>query len=177
MKVGGRMAREQFSDIPHGTWGRWRVEALGPAPDREEREREARGKVAREVRESIPHLTKLVSDDAEAIPATRRALDFWRLLGELDQDAQLLRSYAVTTAADGTRKLRVPFALVNAHRMRIDLMKLALQHAEVAWSTERTRQFHDAIIDVIGEVSPDLQRLVLERLRLKQNEFQKQYGV
>lgn len=177
MKEGCRLARDQFADVPLGTFGRWRVEALGPAPDRAEREREAQASVAAEVRENIPEVTQLVSTDAEVIPATRRALDFWRMLGELDEDARLMRDYAVTTAPDGTRKLRVPFALVNAHRMRTDLMRLALQHAEVAWSTERTREFHNAVIEVICEVSPDLQRLVIDRLRRLNNQFKEKYGV
>lgn len=177
LKEGCRLARKQFADVPDGTWGRWRVNALGPAPDREEMEGEARAAVAAEVRENIPAVTKLVSADAEAVPAARRALDFWRMLNELDDDARLLRDYAVTTAPDGTRKVRVPFALRDAHRMRTDLVRLALQHAEVAWSTERARQFHDAIIAAIGEVSPDLQRAVLERLRRLNDEFKERYGV
>ncbi|KGW21754.1 hypothetical protein [Burkholderia pseudomallei] len=177
LKEGCRLARQQFADVPDGTWGRWRVNALGPAPDREEMEREARAAVAAEVRENIPAVTELVSAAPEAMPAARRALDFWRMLNELDDDARLLRDYAVTTAPDGTRKVRVPFALRDAHRMRTDLVRLALQHAEVAWSTERTRQFHDAIIAAIGEVSPDLQRAVLERLRRLNEEFKERYGV
>ncbi|WP_158756226.1 hypothetical protein [Dyella sp. S184] len=122
-------------------------------------------------------MTKLVSSEADVLPAAHRALDFWRMLDELDADTRLLRDYAVTTMPDGTRKLRVPFALRDAHRMRTDLMRLALQHAEVAWSTERMRQMYDAILDVIGEVSPDVQRLVLDRLRRLQSELKDRDGV
>jgi hypothetical protein len=176
-KDGGRLARQQFADIPIGTWGHWRVDALGPAPDRAERERDARIAVAAEVRESIPPMTKLVSTDAQALPAARRALDFWRMIDELDEDARLLRDYAVTTMPDGTRKLRVPFALRDAHRMRTDLMRLALQHAEIAWSTERAQKYQEAIIAAIGEVSPDVQRLVVNRVRRLQSEFRDREGV
>jgi len=174
---GCRLAREQFPGVPDGTWARWRVHALGPAPDREELERAARTAVAAEVRESIPRPAELVSTEAEVVPAARRALDFWRMLDELDDDARLMRDYAVTTNPDGSRKLRVPFALVNAHRMRVDLVRLALQHAEVAWGTERARQLHGAVIAAIGEVSPELQRKVIDRLRHLNAEMLDRTGV
>lgn len=177
MKEGCRLARELFPDVPDGTWGRWRVQALGPAPDREEVERQARTAVAAEVRENVPSVTQIAIADADVLPAARRAIDFWRLINELDDDARLMRDYAVTTNPDGTRKLRVPFALVNAHRMRADLIRLALQHAEVAWSAERNIQFQDAIIAAIGEVDRELQVRVIDRLRRLQKSNEEKYGV
>ncbi|KWA45810.1 hypothetical protein WL27_05370 [Burkholderia multivorans] len=162
---GVRRARERFPDVPRGTWGRWRAEALGPAPDREQLEREARAAVAAEVRENIPAVTELVSADAEAMPAARRALDFWRMLDELDEDARLLREFAVTTGPDGKRKVKVPFALRDAHRMRCDLIRLALQHAEAAHGVERTARLHEAIIAEIQAESPEMAKRVIDRLR------------
>ena len=67
-------------------------------------------------------------------------------------------------------KVRVPFALRDAHRMRCDLIRLALQQSEVAWSTERAAQFYQAIIDEISEESPECQRRIVERLRRVQGE-------
>lgn len=165
LKEGCRLAREQFSDIPDGTWGRWRVQALGRAPERDELEREARAAVAAEVRENIPAVTELVSADAEAMPAARRALDFWRMLDELDEDARLLREFAVTTGADGRRRVKVPFALRDAHRMRCDLIRLALQHAEAAHGVERTARLHEAIVAEIQAESPEMAKRVIDRLR------------
>ncbi|MGD1327039.1 hypothetical protein ACNHE5_19360 [Pandoraea pnomenusa] len=164
LKEGCRLAREQFPEVPEGTWGRWRVQALGRAPEREELERDARANMAAEVRENIPAVAELVTD-AEAVPAQRRALDFWRMLDELDEDARLLREFATTTAPDGKRKVKVPFALRDAHRMRCDLIRLALQHAEVAWSTERAARFHDAILQEISAESPELAGRIIARLK------------
>lgn len=164
LKEGCRLAREQFSDIPDGTWGRWRVQALGRAPEREELERDARANMAAEVRENIPAVAELVPA-AEALPAQRRALDFWRMLDELDEDARLLREFATTTGLDGKRKVKVPFALRDAHRMRCDLIRLALQHAEVAWSTERAARFHDAILQEVSAESPELAGRIIARLK------------
>lgn len=159
------MAREQFADVPDGSWGRWRVQALGRAPERDALEREARGAVAAEVRENVPAVTELVSTDTEALPAARRALDFWRMLDELDEDARLLREFAVTVGADGKRKVKVPFALRDAHRMRCDLIRLALQHAEAAQSMERATRFQEAVIDELAAESPELAGRVIARFR------------
>ncbi|WP_454764444.1 hypothetical protein [Cupriavidus campinensis] len=164
LKEGCRLAREQFPEVPDGTWGRWRVQALGRAPEREELERDARANMATEVRENIPAVAELVPA-AEALPAQRRALDFWRMLDELDEDARLLREFAVTVGADGKRRVRVPFALRDAHRMRCDLIRLALQHAEAAHGVERAARFQDAIIAEISAESPELAGRVIARLR------------
>jgi hypothetical protein len=47
----------------------------------------------------------------------------------------------------------------------------------VAWSVERNRQFQDVVIEAIAEISPDMQRLVIERLRKLNHEFEAHYGV
>lgn len=177
VKEGCRLAREQFPDIPKPTWGRWRVEAIGYQPEQEARDSATRARVAHEVRETIPPISELVPDTADVIPAQRRAIDFWRLIEELDQDAALMRSFAVTVLPDGTRKLRVPMALVNAHKMRADLIRLALEHASIAWSAERNREFQEAVIACIGEVSPDLQRAVIGRLRRLKTNNEAKYGL
>ncbi|MCD9228941.1 hypothetical protein ACPPTR_10540 [Ralstonia pseudosolanacearum] len=165
LKEGCRLAREQFPDVPDGSWGRWRVQALGRESERNDLEREACATVAAEIRENIPAVTELVATDAEAVPAARRALDFWRMLDELDEDARLLREFAVKVDADGNRKVKVPFALRDAHRMRCDLIRLALQHAETAHSVEQAARFRDAILAEIEAESPELQRRVIGRLR------------
>lgn len=141
------------------------MQALGRESERNDLEREARATVAAEIRENIPAVTELVATDAEAVPAARRALDFWKMLDELDEDARLLREFAVTVGADGKRKVKVPFALRDAHRMRCDLIRLALQHAEVAHGVERSARFYDALTAELMEESPEFQRRVLARLR------------
>ena len=163
-KEGARLAREQFPDVPPGTWGRWRQQAVGNAAGADDR---ALNGLATEVRRSIPRPEVLV---AGAMPATRRALDFWAMLDELQADAQLLRDFALTRGADGALKVRVPFALRDAHRMRCDLIRLALAQAETAWGVERAQNFFDAIVEAVGQESPDCQRRIMERLRLVQGE-------
>lgn len=158
-KEGARLAREQFPEVPAGTWGRWRQMAVGNAAGADA---QALTSLAAEVRRTIPTPEQLMADP---VPATRRALDFWAMLDELEHDARLMRDFALARGADGMVKVRVPFALRDAHRMRCDLIRLALQQAEAAWSIERAQGFFDAIIEAVGQESPDCQHRILARLR------------
>lgn len=161
VKEGARLAREKFPDVPAGTWGRWRQQAVGNVAGAGA-DAQALNSLAAEVRRSIPPPEALVADP---VPATRRALDFWAMLDELQRDAQLMRDFALARGADGALKVRVPFALRDAHRMRCDLIRLALQQAETAWGVERAQNFFDAVVQAVGEESPDCQRRIMQRLR------------
>ncbi|MES2948824.1 MAG: hypothetical protein V4858_09830 [Pseudomonadota bacterium] len=162
-KEGVRLARERFPTVPAGTWGRWKQQAVGSLTSAEALSRTI---LTAELRRNIPAPAEL----AASIPATRRALDFWRMLDELELDAKLMRDFALTQGADGKLKLRVPFALRDAHRMRCDLIRLALAQAEAAWSVERAQSFFDEVVTAIGAESPDCQWRIMERLRLVHGE-------
>jgi hypothetical protein len=177
VREGCRLAREQFPSIATPTWNRWRIESVGHQPEQEQRDTATRAKIGREVRATIPDVNALAPAPIDVIPAQKRALDFWRLIDELDQDAKLMRDYAVTVQPDGTRKLRVPMALVNAHRMRADLIRLALEHASIAWSSERQREFQEAVIACVGEASRELQMAVISRLRKLKANNEAKYGI
>ena len=163
-KEGARLARERFPGVPAGTWGRWRQMAVGSAANADA---QALNSLTAEVQRTIPRPEALVADP---VPATRRALDFWAMLDELEHDARLMRDFALARGADGAVKVRVPFALRDAHRMRCDLIRLALQQAEVAWSTERAATFYESVIQEIGAESPECQRRIMTRLARVQGE-------
>ena len=163
-KEGARLARERFPDVPAGTWGRWRQQAVGNVADADAK---ALNSLAAELRRSVPQPEALVADQ---VPATRRALDFWATLDELESDARLMRDFALSRGADGTVKLKIPFALRDAHRMRCDLIRLGLQQAEVAFGVQRAQEFFDAVVHAVGEESPDCQRRIMARLRSVQGE-------
>lgn len=163
-KKGLRLAREQFPDVPAGTWGRWRQMAVGNVAGADAK---ALTSLAAEVRRNIPTPKQLRADP---VPATRRALDFWTMLDELEHDARLMRDFALARGADGAVKVRVPFALRDAHKMRCDLIRLALQQAEVAWSTERAATFYETVIHEIEAESPECQRRIMTRLARVQGE-------
>lgn len=166
-KEGARLAREQFRDVPAGTWGRWRQQAVGNVTDANA---QALTSMADEVRRVIPKPEALGRAMADPIPAANRALRFWEEMDLLLADADLLRAYALTTGQDGRLKVRVPRALVDAASMRRDLLKIALAQAEVAFGVQRAQEFFDTIIHAIGQESPECQRRIMERLRLVQSE-------
>lgn len=162
VKAGLKLARKEFPDIPSATWARWRQSAIGNIS---ETNADAVGELAPEVHAQIPPLGDLAPNVDDPVPATHKALNFWRMLDELEKDAQLMRDFALSKSADGKLKLRVPPALRDAHKMRCDLIRLALQQAEVAWSTERAAAFYQTILAEIGEESLDCQRRITERLK------------
>lgn len=170
IKEGCRLARERYQSVPTGSWGRWRQEAVGSASEQREADGAAVIAMAEDVRAQIPAPEQLALAMADPVPATRRALDFWATLDQLEHDAQLLREFALAKGADGKVRVRVPFALRDAHRMRCDLLRLALQQAEAAWSVERAQSFFDAVVAEVGAESPECQRRIMGRLRHVQSE-------
>jgi hypothetical protein len=170
VKEGCRLARERYPDVPLGSWGRWRQEAVGNVLDQRDTDAAAAAGIVAEVRAEIPAPEQLAAEMADPVPAMRRALDFWRMLDELERDAQLLREFSLTQRPDGTVKVRVPFALRDAHRMRCDLIRLGLQQAEVAYGVGRTAKLQQAIIEAVGEESPECQRRIIFRLKQLQTE-------
>lgn len=174
VREGSRLSRERYPDVPDGSWGRWRSQALGRESERNEIERNARAAVATEVRQAIPTPAQLApAPNADPVPAMHRALDFWNLLESLERDAQLLREFALRKEADGTTRVRVPFALRDSHKMRVDIIRLALQQAEAAHSFGRMENFKEAILDAIGEESSECQRRIIVRLKHLQGESEK----
>ena len=167
VKEGGRLAREQFPSVPHGTFMRWRQEAIGNVADADARAVAALGP---EIRRNIPAPEALGQEIADPVPATHRALRFWEEMDLLLADADLLRAYALSTGQDGRLKVRVPRALVDASTMRQNLLKLALAQAEAAHGVQRAQEFFDAVIDAVGQESPECQRRIMERLRQVQTE-------
>lgn len=166
-KEGARLAREQFPNVPAGTWGRWRQMAVGNAAGADAL---AMAGLAQQVKAVVPAPETLAKFIADPVPATHKAVDFWRMLDELEHDTQMMRDFAFTTDPSGKLKLRVPFALRDAHKMRCDLIRLALQQAEVAWSAERSAEFYRVLIEAIGEESPSCQRKIMKRLHATNNQ-------
>ncbi len=167
VRIGLQRARQQFPDVAPATWARWRQAAIGNVS---KADADAMVDLAPEVRARIPTLHELTPVGDDPVPATHKAINFWRMLDELEQDAKMMRDYALSKSADGKVRLRIPPVLRDAHKMRVDLMRLALQQAEVAWSAERAGTFYQAIIDEIGAESPACQKRILERLKRVQGE-------
>ncbi len=95
-----------------------------------------------------------------ALNAKYSAVDVDREFDSLVADAELLRRHALD--ADG--KIANPVLFERSCKLRERLHA----HRRDTWaemlSGERAEVFYSTIIDVIGEASPELQRLVLKRL-------------
>ena len=169
IKNGLAIARERFPGIPNATWARWRNAALGSV-DANKAGTDAVIGLSSEVRAEIPALHEIAPAIPDPFPAIQRALNFWKMLDELEADYQLMRNHAIGKDANGATVLKVPPALRDAHRMRCDLIRLAIEQAGTAWSAERASTFYQAILEEIGAESPDCQRRIIERLHRLQGE-------
>lgn len=166
-KEGVRLARAQFPGVPHGTFIRWRQNAIGRVEDADGKAVAALGP---EIRRTIPAPETLGRVISGTVPEQHRALRFWEQLDLLLHDADLLRSYALAKGLDGQLKVRVPRALMDAANMRQNLLKIALAQAEVAYGVQRAQEFFAALIEAVGEASPECQKRILERLARVQGE-------
>jgi hypothetical protein len=61
-------------------------------------------------------------------------------------------SHVYSTSVDEkcVRKVRNPMALLAANRRCLEIVHLAIRHAEAAWNFERLQQVPDEIIDAIA---------------------------
>ena len=169
IKNGLAIARERFPGIPNATWARWRNAALGSV-DASKADADAVAGLSSEVRAEIPALHEIAPTVPDPLPATQRALKFWKMMDELEVDCQLMRDFALGKDANGKTVLKVPTALRDAHKMRCDLIRLAIEQASAAWSAERASTFYQAILEEIGAESPECQRRIMERLHRLQGE-------
>ncbi|MFM0321099.1 hypothetical protein [Caballeronia glebae] len=150
---GPRRARLRFPDIAAPTWTRWCQTALGL--DRA---------MADEIKQVVPRPDMPISPrTTKELAATRRAIDFHSVLDRMAADAELMAEYSTSVDAGGLRKLENPVTLQAANRMRGDVLKLAIRHAEAVWNVERLQALYDSLIEEIGSASPEVQRRVLER--------------
>ncbi|MBB5456770.1 hypothetical protein [Paraburkholderia sp. Cpub6] len=152
---GPRLARLRFPNVPAPTWYRW-VSTT----------REEDRNLVEEAAAAIPHPARPplpVTDEGRI--ATRRAIDFYRELEEMVEDARLLADYAVTMNDDGTRRIKNPQMLALSHRMRATNMTIALKHSEMVWNVERLEQMHDAITRAILQADSETAKRVFAALK------------
>ncbi|RZF23772.1 hypothetical protein EVC45_42405 [Paraburkholderia sp. UYCP14C] len=113
-----------------------------------------------------PPFTPITPATPEQRVAVRRALDFFRELNTMADDAQLLRDYSVAVdSATGVRKVKNPVMLAQSHKMRGVTLTLALKHAEAAWNMGRMDELYTCVIEAVGKADRGVQRDVIARLR------------
>ncbi|MBB5463791.1 hypothetical protein [Paraburkholderia sp. Cpub6] len=163
---GARLAKlDGYKHINKATWSQWCK--LVREEDRQ---------LAIDVIRNVPHpgvpagqapsFTPITPATPEQRVAVRRALDFFRKIRVMVDDAQMLADYSMTVdSTTGVRKVKNPVMLAQSHKMRAVTLTLALKHAEAVWNQERMEELYNAVIGAIGEVDRGLQRAALEKLR------------
>lgn len=163
---GQRLAKlDGYKHINKATWSQWCK--LVREEDRQ---------LAVDVIRHVPHpgvpagqappLTPITPATPEQRVAVRRALDFFREISVMADDAQLLAEYSVSVdPATGVRKVRNPAMLAQSHKMRGVTLTLALKHAEAAWNLGRMEELYSAVIEAVGKADPEVRQAVLARLR------------
>jgi hypothetical protein len=124
---GPRRARHRFLDTPMPTWDRWVKMARGQDRD-----------LAQEAAEVVPRPdTILAPRSVEQRAAMRQAIDFYGIVDRMAADAELLCAHSTSTDGQGVRRMKNPVLLIAGNRLRAELVRIGMKHAEVVWSIER----------------------------------------
>lgn len=154
IEAGPKIAREQYPDVPRSTWYRYLKAAQASPID----VAVAQAKKASKHLPAAPSPAYIAEKPVEA----RKNIDMMSRLESLYADAEMLRAYAMTP--DGER-IRVPTFFAQSIKLRADLLETALKAVQEVWDLQRMQRFYDTILDEIGNVDPELQRRIVERLQ------------
>lgn len=94
-----------------------------------------------------------------------QTFDFMAYFHKIVADAELVRSAAVTTDAEGKEKAKNPILLDNNIRRRLGVIETWLHSMELVWNLEKMQELYKLVIEEVGKVDPDVQRAILARLR------------
>jgi len=158
----------KFPDVPKATLWRWIKEVRAKASDSPSRQKLQAAKkkirdVVDEVRTAGGSLPAMPSP-AYIAAAGAEGLDTLRYMGcihQLYEDALLLRAYALN--ADG--KIRIPAFFERSIRLRRDILQTGLDAQQEVYDLQKMQEMQNAIIEAVGEASPEIQKKVIDRLR------------
>ena len=92
-------------------------------------------------------------------------ISFMGRLESLYRDAEMIRAFSVTTAEDGSEKIKNPLYFISSIKQRKELLDTALHAMAEVYELQRIQQMYDMILAEIGKEDPELQKRILERLR------------
>jgi hypothetical protein len=151
-EAGPKIARAQFSKVDKGTWSRW---------CRQIRDEDNAMRAAPPSRPmSAPGPSVLVGE------LESNDFSFLDQLSYVRAACDALQDYAwPRDPVTGVRRLRNPLMLVQAVRLRNGMLDLWVKHQATIYNVDRMRELYNLIIEEVGKTSPDLQRIILVRLR------------
>jgi hypothetical protein len=95
-------------------------------------------------------------------PASAVPFDYMALHRQQLADAQMLRSHSLNS--DGT--IRNPTTFDRSIGLRIKLLARAFKFEQQIFDLRQSQKFFAAVVTEIGKASPELQKKVIDRLRL-----------
>jgi hypothetical protein len=158
----------RFSDVPKATFWRWIKDVRDKQSDSPSRQKLQAAnkkikKVVEDVREvggmlpATPSPAYLSSKGAEG----EASMNFLGRLNLLYAEAEKLRDYSLNSEGG----IRMPMYFHNSIKLRRDILQTGLSTLQEIYDLRKVQEIHDAILEAIGEVSPDVQRKVIDRLR------------
>jgi hypothetical protein len=122
-------------------------------------------RVAREIKSQLPAAPSPAVIAGGNPALMRETFNFMAFFGEIVEDSNLLRESTIIRNDDGTVKLRNPMMMDKSLQRRLSIIETYLHSIETLYNVERMRELYNLIIEEVGKVSPDLQRVILVRLR------------
>lgn len=169
---GGNVARVRYLDIAQQTWSRWvrAVKAemtmvMNPAP----------------VTASVPaQATRPVTLSGEPIDPSMAPLDFFEgELSRMRQAIEHLHAHATVVDAQGQVRLRNPVMLVQAVRLRAQMLEIFLKKNDTAVGAERIAQYKEllttTIKHVLGTARNEHELVIMNRLNNALNDATQQW--
>lgn len=93
------------------------------------------------------------------------AFNFFAFFNQIVEDSMLARNQNIKVNPDGTTKIVNPMMFDRNLSQRRNLLNSYTQAVDTIYNMERIRDLYDMIIEAIGEASPEIQQVVLAKLR------------
>ncbi len=157
----------RFPDVPKATFWRWIKQVRDKQSDAPSRQKiQAASKRVRQVVEDVEEVRGMLpATPAPAYMASKGAeaeasINFLGRLNQLYEDAEKLREFSMTPEG----KIKIPMFFSQSIKLRGDLLRTGITTLQEIYDLRMVQGFHDAIIEAIGEASPEVQKLVIDRL-------------
>jgi hypothetical protein len=157
--------RQAFPSVPVATFWRWvREIKTKPTPEQRQAARTLLSSVpgaALPAGATLPAPIALTAVTANG-PSSVAQINFMLELGQLMQDAKLLRDYAMTPDRAGVRE---PKVFADAARLRGQFLQLYLAALPELYSSEITQKLYATVIDTVASCAPEAANKIVEKLR------------
>jgi transposase-like protein len=122
-------------------------------------------RVQREIKAQLPAAPSPAVIASNSSELVRETFNFMAFFHDIVGDAAMVREAAVTRNEDGTVRLKNPHLMDKSLQRRLSIIETYLHSIETIYNVERMQELYHLIIEEVGKVSPELQRVILVKLR------------